>query len=532
MIQPPIPPEEEARLAELLSYNVIDTESDALLDDITLLASQICDTPIALISLVDPDRQWFKSRVGIDATETHRNISFCGHVVANKTMLEVNDALSDERFFDNPLVTENPNIRFYAGAPLITEKGYALGTLCTIDQKPKVLSPSQRTALKTLADSVMAHLDLRKKNEELIKINRMKTHYLSELSHDLRTPLNAICTFGKLLEQEARVVKLPALFRDALGHITTSSSILLKTVDAVLGVEDTEKANAPGKKKAISTRSFFHHIFHIIDQQLQKYHIELRSNVEDSIPETLIFDDTRFCKVLLKILSHALIRAEGDAFVDVMICYQSGNLVVLFKDNGPGISQEQHQALYDDDKQDENNPLSGLRIMTDELNGHLKVKNGPSDGIIIIFSVPATVDTHDNTDVPETGLTYTKQNPKILLVEDNEINQEVMRSLFGRNGLSIDIADDGETALKMVDQQVYDIIFMDINLPGISGVETTRRIRETQPAIPIIAVTADVIIDKQVLRASGMDAVVTKPVDINELNRLLNLYLITDSVFN
>lgn len=107
-----------------------------------------------------------------------------------------------------------------------------------------------------------------------------------------------------------------------------------------------------------------------------------------------------------------------------------------------------------------------------------------------------------------------------------------MRSLFSRNQLAIDIAADGETALEMTAQQTYDIIFMDINLPGISGIETTRRIRETQPDIPIVAVTADVIIDKQVLRESGMDAVVTKPVDISELNRLLNLYMITDSVFS
>ncbi|MES2408144.1 MAG: PAS domain S-box protein [Pseudomonadota bacterium] len=175
----PIKNNEAARLAALRQYDILDTPTEAEFDDFTRLASQICGTPIALISLVDDKRQWFKSRHGIDVPETPRDISFCGHAIHEQEIFEIPNALEDERFRDNPLVTSDPNIRFYAGAPLRTSDGHGIGTLCVIDSVPHKLTEAQRDALTILSRLVIRRLELRdainresRLNEEL---NRLTT---------------------------------------------------------------------------------------------------------------------------------------------------------------------------------------------------------------------------------------------------------------------------------------------------------------------------------------------------------------------
>jgi GAF domain-containing protein len=156
------PANEEARIAALDKYAILDTDPEQSFDDLTLLASFVCKTPIALISLVDEDRQWFKSRIGIEASETSRDIAFCSSAILQPDVFVVPDALADDRFRDNPLVVSDPNIRFYAGAPLINEEGFALGTLCVVDRAPRELAPDQREALKALSRLVLAQLEFRR----------------------------------------------------------------------------------------------------------------------------------------------------------------------------------------------------------------------------------------------------------------------------------------------------------------------------------------------------------------------------------
>jgi len=158
---PPIPKNEIQRLIALKQYQILDTLGEESFDDLTSLASQICNTPIALITLLDESRQWFKSAVGIDATQTAREVSFCGHAILNNEIFEIPNVLKDDRFSDNPLVTGDPNIRFYAGIPLITQQGYALGTLCVIDRTARKLTPEQRQALKKLGRQVVMQIEHR-----------------------------------------------------------------------------------------------------------------------------------------------------------------------------------------------------------------------------------------------------------------------------------------------------------------------------------------------------------------------------------
>ena len=172
----PIPDNDAQRLAALREYHILDTEAEEAYDDITALAAYVCNVPIAMISLVDESRQWFKSKLGLNEQETPRDVAFCAHAILQTEPLIVRDALKDSRFADSALVTREPHIRFYAGFPLATPEGFALGTFCAIDRKPRQLSASQKTAMQALSRQVMALLELRRVSSRMAAaLEKVKT---------------------------------------------------------------------------------------------------------------------------------------------------------------------------------------------------------------------------------------------------------------------------------------------------------------------------------------------------------------------
>src|SRR3989441_5742965 len=179
------PANEKQRLATLRGYEILDTKPEAAFDDLTLLASYVCQTPVALISLIDADRQWFKSKVGVSVSETSRDIAFCASAILQSDVFIVPDASQDERFAETPLVLSEPKIRFYAGATLMTD-GQALGTLCVIDQVPRELSSEQLEALRALRRQVLAQLDLRRNLKRLEQSLAARDRAEAEKEHTLR----------------------------------------------------------------------------------------------------------------------------------------------------------------------------------------------------------------------------------------------------------------------------------------------------------------------------------------------------------
>jgi GAF domain-containing protein len=206
----PIPANEKQRLKVLWEYEVLDTVPEEIFDDLADLAAKICGAPMAMISLVDEDRQWFKSKVGLDQRQTAREISFCAHAILQRDLFIVPDATKDKRFAQTPLVVSEPHVRFYAGAPLVTPDGHALGTLCVMDRTPRQLDAHQEQALRVLARHVVSQLELRRHSRELARARKEGVEAKTELEDALTELASVRRELTKCKAQLSRHSRAPA----------------------------------------------------------------------------------------------------------------------------------------------------------------------------------------------------------------------------------------------------------------------------------------------------------------------------------
>jgi hypothetical protein len=218
--QPLSPLAEQQRLDALRAYQILDTPAETAFDDLVKLASYICGTPTSLITLLDSERQWFKAKVGMVADSTPLEQAFCRYAMFSDSVFEIEDATQDPRFQNNPLVTDDPNIRFYAGAPLLTPEGHPLGTICAIDTVPRRLDPQQREALRVLAREVVAHLELRRARMQL-NYEQQKLEELLRMTNDTAGSMNVGGGQSEIfVKQEHKLVRLKTVdirYVEALG---------------------------------------------------------------------------------------------------------------------------------------------------------------------------------------------------------------------------------------------------------------------------------------------------------------------------
>ena len=340
----PIPENEQARIQALLQYEILDTEAESVYDDFVKLASYICQTPIALISLVDPTRQWFKATVGCSASETSRDVAFCAHAIHQSDVFVVPDTLTDSRFVDNPLVTGDPHIRFYAGAPLITPAGLAIGTLCAIDREPRILSPEQITALQTLARQVVSQLELRRLTKELQQVLESKNKLFHILSHDLRSPFNGILAFSQALADEAETLSREEI-QDFSQTVLNSAEQFMHLIDNLLQCTRFELGSLEYQPNTVTIDSVVGNVLTLLKGNAAQKKVNL---VCETNPATEVFaDSTMLHSIFQNLIGNAIKFTPSNGRVTVRAADQGSMIQVSVIDSGVGVPPEKLAHLFE-----------------------------------------------------------------------------------------------------------------------------------------------------------------------------------------
>ena len=343
MLVAAIPDNEEARIQALLQYEILDTEAEAVYDDFVKLASYICQTPIALISLVDPTRQWFKASVGCPASETSRDVAFCAHAIHQSNVFVVSDTLTDPRFVDNPLVTGDPHIRFYAGAPLITPEGLAIGTLCAIDREPRNLSPEQIAALESLARQVVAQLELRRLTKEQQQLLESKNRLFHFLSHDLRSPFNGILAFTQTLAEEAETLSREEI-QDLSQTVLTSAKQFMHLIDNLLQCTRFELASLEYQPANMAIDTVVVNVLTLLKSNATQKNVDL---IYDSNPGAEVFaDSTMLHSVFQNLIGNAIKFTPAGGQVTIQTIEKDDMLQVSVIDSGVGVPAEKVDNLF------------------------------------------------------------------------------------------------------------------------------------------------------------------------------------------
>lgn len=386
-------------MAALDSYLIMDTDPEADFEDLTRMASEICDTPIALITLVDQNRQWFKSNIGLDVSETPREHAFCAHTIVNPSgTMQIQDARTDGRFANNPLVTAAPNIVFYAGVSLETPEGHNLGTLCVIDRVPKKLSDRQLQWLKILAKQVITQMELRKKLKNLVNSNRQlgetnefMQRFATSAAHDLKNPLSSISMSAELLVRHLEKNGDDRGLKLASTNLTSSKTLAQLINDMlayslrpeILSNNHKEICLKPFLEQTIGMITMPNNVLITLPadpHQLTTSEIALKQIFINLLTNAVRYNDKKICKI------------------DISSHIENGKNMITVQDNGIGIKHDDLERIFDRNvtlKRADRFSQSGtgiglftVRLLIDKLGGSIQVESEPLIGSKFIICLP------------------------------------------------------------------------------------------------------------------------------------------------
>ncbi|WP_018613847.1 GAF domain-containing hybrid sensor histidine kinase/response regulator [Segetibacter koreensis] len=540
MKKAPLALNEEMRLKELYSLAILDTENETDFDELVQLASYICQCDISSMTLIDKHRQWFKAKKGISETETPIEFSFCAHAILEKEVFIIEDARADDRFFDNPSVS-NGHIRFYAGAAIQSENNFPVGTICVADSKPKKLTKEQIDILSSLARHASTLLELKRKNkllkelaieqqllkEKAEKASKAQEQFLSTMSHEIRTPLNGVIGMIDLLSQNS---PRPDQVHD-IDFLKSASANLLHIVNDILDYNKIESGNLKIEKTAFNIYEVISEIEKIHQLKAKQKAIHFTTFIDSRLPTMVMGDPTRIKQVLNNITDNAIKFTEkGSVKIDVELYNKdTDTLSLLFKvtDTGIGIEADKLTNIFERFFQANSNTTRiyggtglGLAItkkILELMNSQIRVDTTKDLGSC--FSFILTVEnvkpetTYSSSPISGTGKESKLRNLKVLVAEDNKMNKVLIERFLKKWEVNADFAINGLEAIDKVSKEDYDLILMDLQMPEMDGYEATKYIRqELKKTLPIIAMTADALFNSDNhINTFGLTDYVLKP---------------------
>lgn len=535
MMIAPLPKNETARLSALKGLEILDTPEEEMFDEITKLASMICNVPISLVSLIDETRQWFKSHHGLDTRETPRSLAFCSHAILGDELFVVPNAKLDPRFKNNPLVNEAPNVIFYAGIPLALDDHIKLGTLCVIDNKPRELNENQIQMLRLLGKQTIRLLEMRKATERL-EIEKLsaerataaKRDFIAAISHDIRNPLNSLLGMSEMI----RETDLDPTILGYVDHIKNAGEVILHLVNDTIEISRLEE-NA-----SVSNLEWFelYQCLHILDSffKTETRRKQLEFKLQNFTNQNLLIhsDKRKIEKILWNLTANAVkFTNNGEITCSVSLetkTNENGLLLIEVKDTGPGISPEVKDKLFQKYNQfvPEGCGISGsglglsiVKLSLEELEGTVKVESKLGEGSTFKVSIPIVWKLEEkNRNSSAAGVTNLNQLPKfskqqkVLIADDNDLNRKVLKSYLKPFGFEIKETSNGLDTERELLNSLYDIAFLDIEMPGKHGTEIAKGI-SGKPNRPVLFACTGLCMpeEKEQILNSGFEYFMPKP---------------------
>ncbi len=392
----PLPANEDERLKAVHEYYILDTLPESDFDDITRIATELCHTPISLVSIIDKHRQWFKSRHGLITPEVSRNFAFCSHAINTPDdVFVVNDLRNDERFHDNPLVIGEPHATFYAGIPLVNPDGYALGTLCVWDTIPRELDDRQIYTLKSLARQIVSQLELRRK---IIQLKQKQTALKSAYddlekftyiaSHDLKSPLNNIISLSHFIKDEY----LDKLDKDGVEYITYLNEAARQLSDMVSCILEYSKSS-----QLLVENKEYVNLGDLIEEIKGLLLFTERTFISYDGSNRLVYTSRIALKQILLNLMQNAIKYNDKELIQIEIIYGEDrhNYSFIVKDNGPGIADENKEKIFELferlKRKDADGIGMGLAIvkrLSEKLGGSIKLDSQLGLGTSFVVTIP------------------------------------------------------------------------------------------------------------------------------------------------